>query len=268
MTFFKNACWTLNNWTEEDKAKIASWEVQYTIYGEEVGENGTPHLQGYTEFSKNMRLAGLKKLHNGIHWEERKGTQDQAIEYCKKDGIVTEFGEKKVQGRRRDLEEVAEAVKDLNIPMKDIANKYSATYIKYSNGIEKLRNLQYEARTEKPIVMWRYGTTGVGKTKYCVEKHDSHYIKDGTQWWNGYTQQEAIIIDDFDGHWPYRDLLRLLDRYAYQGQTKGGYIQINSKYIYITCEHPPEHFWMGNELAQVTRRIDEIVHVVTEVKNL
>lgn len=80
-------------------------------------------------------------------------------------------------------------------------------------------------------------------------------------WWDGYEQQEAIIIDDFDGKWPYRDLLRLLDRYPYQGQYKGGYVKINSPYIYITCEYSPSFFWRGNEFAQIHRRLSEIKHL-------
>jgi len=80
-------------------------------------------------------------------------------------------------------------------------------------------------------------------------------------WWDGYEQQEAIIIDDFDGKWPYRDLLRLLDRYPYQGQFKGGYFKVNSPYIYITCEFAPSYFWQGNEYAQVFRRLKEVKYV-------
>jgi hypothetical protein len=72
------------------------------------------------------------------------------------------------------------------------------------------------------------------------------------------------VIDDFDGKWPYRDLLRLLDRYVYQGQIKGGYVHINSDYIIITCEHRPEEYWSGNELTQVRRRLD-CVHECTNI---
>ena len=52
--------------------------------------------------------------------------------------------------------------------------------------------------------------------------------------WDGYKQQEAIIIDDFDNTIPYRTLLRMLDRY---GQVNDGYEKLKSNqqsiYIYI-----------------------------------
>jgi len=152
-----------------------------------------------------------------------------------------------------------------------VENSFSSTdfpeeYIKYHKGIEAFKSSLYSHRTEAPIVEWRLGLAGTGKTREPFDKHiDSVYIKDGTMWWDGYEQQEAIIVDDFDGHWPYRDFLRFLDRYPYQGQYKGGYHKINSKFLYITCEHPPEHFWSGNELAQIKRRITSIIEKTPEV---
>jgi len=52
-----------------------------------------------------------------------------------------------------------------------------------------------------------------------------------------------------------------LDRYRYQGQVKGGYVNINSPFIYITCEHPPSYYWSGNELDQITRRLTSVLEI-------
>ena len=209
-----------------------------------------------------MRLSALKKLNNRIHWEARRGTQKQAIDYCKKDGTFREIGVPNKQGKRTDLDELAELAIDNEVNLYEVAMTMPATYARYHKGIERLRQLTYKPRTNRPLVYWRWGKAGVGKTRYCIERHPDHYIKDGTMWWDGYTQQEAIIIDDFDGKWPYRDLLRILDRYAYQGQVKGGYININSPYIYITCEFEPSTFWIGNELDQVMRRLESVTEVL------
>lgn len=287
----RNCCWTLNNYTDDDLKQIEAWDCKYVIYGMEKGEQGTPHLQGYVEWRRPKEWKSLKNLHARIHWEARKGKQEQAILYCKKgeqpsdefkklgalganfgkNAKIYERGDMGQQGARSDLEEVAKAVLNKE-PIQQIAAKFPVQYIKYHKGIDRLVETQMVPRSAAPYVEWRWGPAGRGKTSEPAERHkDSFYIKDGTSWWQNYTQQEAIIIDDFDGKWPFRDLLRLLDEQPYQGQTKGGYVHINSPYIYITCEYPPEHFWgpmangaygaeatTQNQLAQIVRRISKI----------
>lgn len=201
------------------------------------------------------------------HLEARKGSPKQASEYCKKEGDFVEKGELPRQGTRSDLVEATKMALDPTIPLHEIAESEPTVYVRYHRGLEKLRSSLYKERTDPPSVEWLWGRTGVGKTRRAVEHNASFYIKDATRWWDGYTQQHTIIIDDFDGSWPFRDLLRLLDRYPYQGQTKGGYVQINSPKIFITCDKPPNFFWEKHELAQVMRRISLCTEVrCTEVE--
>jgi len=256
----RNTCFTLNNWTEIEKEEVKKWDCKYLIFGEEIGDNGTPHLQGYVEWKNPKRFTTLKKMNERIHWENRKGTSDQAAVYCTKGINIYEIGERSNQGKRTDLDIVAEMIQD-KTPMREIAKTQPSTYIKYNRGMNALKYILEDDRVEAPKVYWRWGTAGTGKTKYCIEKHPDHYIKDDTRWWDGYEQQEAIIIDDFDNEWPFRNLLRLLDRYKYQGQTKGGYVKINSPYIYITSEYPPTNYWRNNELKQILRRVTDVTEV-------
>lgn len=260
----RNFCFTLNNYTEDEYNNILEWECDYLVIGREKGQEGTEHLQGYVEFSGGKRITTLKKLNPRIHWETRRGTAKEAADYCKKDGDFFEIGELSQQGKRTDLEAIGTMLVE-GATLRDVAVAHPSQFIRYHKGFQALREILMTDRTEKPYVEWRWGKAGVGKTRYCIDKHTSRYIKDGTMWWNGYTQQEAIIIDDFDGKWPYRDFLRIIDRYEYQGQTKGGYVKINSPFIYITCEYPPHQIWRGNELDQILRRIDLVVEVATEV---
>jgi len=51
-----NWCFTLNNYTDEEMEQIKnlapSGIIQYIAFGEEIGEEGTPHLQGYLRLNK------------------------------------------------------------------------------------------------------------------------------------------------------------------------------------------------------------------------
>lgn len=58
------------------------------VFAREVGESGTPHLQGYIRFKKPCRLSWWKNTLPRLHVEARRGTEQQAWDYCLKDGDV------------------------------------------------------------------------------------------------------------------------------------------------------------------------------------
>lgn len=83
----KGWCFTINNYTNFDICRIIEIKNAKYIYGIEKGEKGTPHLQGYIHFDKKLRFSHVKDfLGEKAHIEPRKGTIEQAINYCKKDG--------------------------------------------------------------------------------------------------------------------------------------------------------------------------------------
>lgn len=265
----RNRCWcfTINNYTESDwfSVKHLFKRAKFGICGEEVGtKEGTEHLQGYVSLNSPCSLKIMKQYLARAHLTVANGSDQENLVYCSKDATnLYQVGEpSEGQGKRNDIHDMVSKIKNKEATILDIMFDYPELYLRYSRSIKEYFNIMLQPRTTLPKVFWRWGLAGTGKTRFPVEKHPSHYIKDNTIWWDRYDQQEAIIIDDFDNTIPYRVLLRLIDRYEYLGQTKGSYVHINSPYIYITCEHPPEFYWQGNELAQVMRRLES----VTEIK--
>lgn len=74
---------TLNNYTEEEEKHLKSLKKSYLFYGKEIGDEGTPHLQGFITFNNNHRLSSLKKINPRIHWEYTTH-KEAAINYCNK----------------------------------------------------------------------------------------------------------------------------------------------------------------------------------------
>lgn len=137
---------TLNNYTEEHIDTIArSYEegnILYIVYGKEVGASGTPHLQGAVSFADQTRRSkALKLLGVQAHLEPARNLS-KLIEYCKKDGDVTEFGTVKPTnpGRRSDLEEFKSAVKAGNRNRKDLREKFSDVWARYKTFCESYLN--------------------------------------------------------------------------------------------------------------------------------
>lgn len=261
MSRSRNWVFTINNFTEDEIIACDTIECKYIIYGEEIGKTGTPHLQGYVELENAKTLTAVRKLLGGrAHIEQRRGTPKEASDYCKKDGTFFERGTLSSQGSRHDLNSIAEIVKNEGI--QGIINENPGAFIKYGRNIERLAELLYIPRTDKQKVYWLWGVSGSGKTSKAAGHSSDYYIWNGTKWWNGYKQQEVVILDDYswDGSdQAFRYLLRLIDRFSIQVETKGGMIHFNSPIIYITCEFPPDAiFAKGNMLNQVVRRIDSI----------
>ncbi|AXH75585.1 MAG: putative viral replication protein [Uewvirus yahnais] len=110
-TFSKDWVFTLNNYNEEDKELIEGIDCQYVIYGKEVGENGTPHLQGFIQNHNRKRLPAMKKLIPRAHWEPRRGSPITASKYCEKeDKEPFKKGELTGQGARHDLVDAVKRV--------------------------------------------------------------------------------------------------------------------------------------------------------------
>lgn len=79
----KHWVFTLNNYTENCITTICEdSSIKRYSFQEEIGETGTPHLQGYLEFITKRRPLGVfKEL--GAHWEKCKNVK-AAIAYTQK----------------------------------------------------------------------------------------------------------------------------------------------------------------------------------------
>lgn len=270
---------TVNNWTAKEwytlthHKYIEAWkDIQlksdYVIIGYEKGEKcGTRHLQVYLYVKNKISLSTIKEKLPRAHIELCKGSHAQNVAYCTKVkdggiGFYDEFGEAPVQGKRNDLDDVRKLI-DKEKSMVPVAQQYFGQYIRYHRGFEKYLSLVQTQRSEAPKVLWFYGSTGTGKSRLAFELgKGSVYSKDHTQWWDGYTQQKIIVVDDFDGRWPFRDLLKVTDRYPYPVQYKGGYVHLNSPYIIFTADRTPQEVYgdhKQHEIDQWMRRITKVV---------
>lgn len=240
--------------------------ITYIIFGRETAPTtGTPHLQGYAEASTKLSLLQMKLIFgplSSIHLEPRRGTQSQAIEYCKKENNWSESGTMKNQGARTDLCQTRSLAlrKGLRGVASSVKN-YQAIRL-----AEVFLTYHEEARDWKPEVWWLWGPTGTGKSHKAREicSTDAYTKSDASKWWPGYDQHAEVIIDDFrDSWWSLTEMLRLLDRYECKVEYKGGYRQFMPKKIVVTsCMDPKDCYKnTGESINQLLRRIDHIEHL-------
>lgn len=246
-------------------------KMRYLCYQREIApDTKKEHWQGYVEFEKPHRIPGAKN-HLGdakMHLEARKGPRDAARDYCRKpDSAVAdtfkEFGEwhENQQGKRTDL---SDAIACGN--MEDIKDKFPEVYVKYHRGLEKL--ILPPKRNKKPHVwvIWSE-KTGTGKSltahQFAGKFGFSSYTKVPGKWWQDYKNEDVVIIDDFETQskdwegWNATYLLRLLDRYPFKVEWKGGGTEFTSPYIIITSHFNPRG-WFPGRWPELERRIDAI----------
>ena len=167
---------TLNNWTEQDVQVLSGIVdfrvngrqiIRYIIFQKEVGTSGTPHLQGYCELATRKTLNALKWMNHTffkMHIERRRGTQADAIKYCRKTGPggrvagteVYEFGERRRQGGpghegRNRWSCCAEKIQ-AGAQLKELRDEFGDLILRNRSGVVNAIEDQREHRNRRPKV--------------------------------------------------------------------------------------------------------------------
>lgn len=240
----RRICFTLNNYNDEDIKRITKYieaKAKFGIFGKEIGENGTPHLQGFINLKTPERFRAVKNaISDRAHIEKAMGTDTENQRYCSKSDEYYTYGEPSFQGKRNDLHEVIKTIQGGEKNIKVIAEKHPGQFIKYHRGIITWLHTVYpiQPRNFKTEVYYYWGEPGTGKSRRALQEANDFggniYYKPRGDWWDGYQQHDNVIIDDFYGWLKYDDLLKICDRYPYKVPVKGGYEEFVTKRIWIT----------------------------------
>lgn len=260
----RNFCFTDFNTTDEHiQLMLLGLKYTYLVIGREVcPKTQRQHLQCYCELSGQLTIRKIKSILGNVHIEARRGTGTQAANYCKKEGNFMEYGELKSQGKRTDLKAIRK-VFEIGGTLEDIIlDGADLNQLKYAQIVLPFLEAK---RDWKPEVYWFHGRSGSGKTRLAVAlAGDGYYMKDNTKWWNGYDGHDRVVIDELrPAQFPLEYLLRLLDRYPFTIEHKGGNRQFVAQKIWITSPMSPKDFCefcaRSEDEAQLLRRIDHVL---------
>lgn len=161
--------------------------------------------------------------------------------------------------------------KDILLTYPEICLQHGARVKAFIKDYQEAHRPSY--RDWKMNVSYRYGKTGTGKSQGAYEGYSpkTHYImmrpNGGSMWFEGYTGQETIIIDDFScKDYKLTDLLILLDRYAMTLPIKGGSTPMISKNIIITSNYSPHSIYngCGENRNALYRRINTYTEYISQ----
>lgn len=258
-------CWTLFNYTDDDLEKVREYakdQCEYLIFGKEVcPTTQRPHLQGYLYWS-NPRSYPNKKFRDLLNLSSRgrdmiaKGTPEQNRVYCSKEGDFWECGECPAQGQRTDWAAAIQQLRTDDIVSVIDAQPQLAPCIR---ALERYKSLTLKPLKRDVEVIVLIGKTGTGKSSWAYEHYPDLYAKPDGPWFDGYSGQKTILLDDYYGSVSYPVLLKMCDRYPFNAPVKGGYVWAQWDKVIITSNASVESWYAAvPDISAFKRRITYI----------
>lgn len=245
-------CFTLNNYSEDECNSISSIVPQKCkkwIIGKEVGESGTPHLQGYIEFKTKSRPKSVFD-NDRIHWEKSKGSVMNNLNYCSKEGEVW-------------------MIHNMPRPLKPLPKMDREWQIDLINIVK--------GEPHDRLIYWYYDRIGnTGKTTFARYLHREHNaillsgksadMKNSILEYektNGFTP-ELIVIDlprGFDKEYlSYNGLEEIKNMFFYSGKYEGGMVDGNPPHLIIFCNEKPNVDKMSKDRWRIVDIEGKVFH--------
>ena len=253
----KNWVFTKNveEFSPENEPQMIPSVMKYLVYGRERAETGQCHYQGFVQLWKKQKMHQVKDYIEGNpHVELMRGNSKEAAAYCRKEGDFEEFGEftdteggRKKGTRKERCGKMLKAIESGEKSMVQLIHE-EPDELKYI----KLLGEFIPPRRDPAKVLYLWGESGKGKT-YSTQKVLNEcgltYFKKppGNKWFDGYRQQDVLIMEEFTSCLCLTSFLSLCDPEPPVQEVKGGHVSITSKWIIILTNINPCDQYQGTE---------------------
>jgi len=206
-----------------------------------------------------MRFSVLKKMFPTMHIEPTKGSPEQNIAYCSKEGDVFTKGTPPVFSEAKQKKGGAKRAEDWALHWElakegKIESILNPIHVKTYEYI----NVKYGQKVSNRDVLynfWIWGPTGTGKSHTIRQVFgDTVYSKQvATEWWDTYAGHQVALLDDVD---PQHNLnlrtnLKIwADHYSFNAQVKGSVLNIRPKVVIVTSQYQIEEVFPGSETSK------------------
>lgn len=252
---------------EEIKSEEGKRLCDFAVYQTEISPTtGKHHFQGYIHTTSPTRPTQLYAcgLDRRTHFEPAKGTPQQNLEYCTKtesriDGpwIFGECPKGTGQGTRQDLRGFVDTIKRGTGEL-DLLDSHPTEYVKYFRAYDRIRLLVSSRRERTLRVFVIYGLTGTGKSRMAHDYDpENSFAMANNEWWDGYSGQSTLILDEYRAWLTFATLLRVTDRYPFPIPIKGSHgVPLWTTVIITTNVHPSKWYKETTDMSPFFRRVN------------
>jgi len=232
----------------------------------EVGsERGYLHWQVFVAFKAKVTLSRIKFFF-GDRCHGEASLSKAAEDYVWKEetavaGTRFDLGKKPMdRGSSKDWDLIVQRARD-----GDFSGIPGDVLVRCYGNLKKIHVDSLKPLADEKTVHVYWGRTGSGKSRRAWDEASfDAFPKDPcTKFWDGYTGQSNVVIDEFRGSIGISHLLRWLDRYPTIVEVKGSSVCFQAKTIWITSNLSPEEWYpdLDNDTkAALRRRFTSIVH--------
>lgn len=234
-------CFTHNNYNDKDIDMYSSTIREYCkvgFFSKEIGDSGTPHLQGYIEFKKKDRP--LSKFCKGANWEKALGNKLSNWDYITNSpdkGVSQElaFSFGRVPQKVKTIAEhdfYLWQIKALQIVKGEISDRHIHWFYDKEGGVGKTAFCKYLTVFHGAICLG-------GKAADC-RNGIVEYMKN-----NDGETPELILINiprSFNSDYlSYEALENIKDMYFYSGKYEGGQVCGNPPHLMVFSNEEPDY---------------------------
>jgi Geminivirus Rep catalytic domain./RNA helicase. len=215
-----------------------------SVIARELHEDGSPHIHVYLllESDYHCRSSSYWDL-GGYHGNYQHAKSYAAVvQYIKKDKDYTEFGDldfaAKIVAKTTHAAYLGKRL--MTEPLLDVVSDHPELALRYEQlRRSKLAITQDQLKNpphETTRGTWIRGPPGSGKTHSVHATESDLYCKAQNKWWDGYTGQKAVLMDDFDqqGECLAHHMKIWADKWPCQGETKGGHVPLTYDRLIVT----------------------------------
>lgn len=269
----RDYCYTINHYGPGERDRLPDIPCKYHVFAEEIGETGTPHIQGYICFEHAKTMSAVSKILPRAHLEFRRGTHKEASDYCKKTGDFKEIGtlpmtqtEKGATNKFRFARACELAIsRDLLTLMDESPHIFLAHY----STILKIGRDYNKRPPDLPHLnnYWVYGEPATGKSAFCNQLGPNVYIKSCNKWFISYQDQPIIHVNDFGlEHKCLGYYLKIwADLYPFIYENKGGGSWCRPEIIAVSSNYHPRDIWPDD--PQIQKAIERRFHIIHAQRN-